>query len=272
MSTTPIPTAPLQDFRVVGVQENWYSAAPGHRQPGGSCWHCGTGIAVEVLARNTTTGEVVTIGSTCAERIGLDPAGLKRYLSERFAEQRAERSAAARKAQRAKHEAREAADAAAHGEHGTPGRYLAGCLCQPCMEAAPHGTFHRFTTGACRCLDCCDALVAARPYGVARPHEGYRYVQRTVLVDVETGEIIRDARRVETRYGYRWRSDARNVWLPVAPARRSTLASKGYVEAEAPYIVETSKGRQGWFDEPVCRVGLPVFDRWGEPIAHPAAA
>ena len=69
--------APLQNYRIVGVTEKVHQPSPdAPARPGGSCWHCGTAIRVCVIAQNTETGEKVTIGTTCAERIGLDPKGL----------------------------------------------------------------------------------------------------------------------------------------------------------------------------------------------------
>jgi hypothetical protein len=53
---------------------------------------------------------------------------------------------------------------------------------------------------------------------------------RTRLVTL-AGEAT-DAREVKTRYGYRWRLDSTNEWLPVRPARESTLAKRGYREVE----------------------------------------
>lgn len=270
MTTTTVP--PLQDFRVTGFSQNWYQAAPDvPRQPGGTCWHCGAGIANEVHAENTVTGEHITVGTTCAERIGLDPEGLKAMLADKYAEERAMRSAAGRAAAQAAWAAQDAVEEAQYGPHGTAGRYLdGGCRCDTCLAAAPCGTLHGWTVRDCRCLDCQDALVAANPAWREGSDggRGYRFRTMDVLVDVDTGEIIADARKVETRYGYRWRSDSRNVWLPVRPVRRSTLASKGYVEAEAPFIVDTIRTRQGWWDKPVLRVGEPVFDNWGEAVTR----
>lgn len=41
-----------------------------------------------------------------------------------------------------------------------------------------------------------------------------------------------DARRVNTRYGSKWRLDSTDEWLGVQPVRESTLARKGYREVE----------------------------------------
>jgi hypothetical protein len=78
-SVVALPTQdapPLADFKVVGITEQTQIANAGtpfaREVAGGSCWHCGTSIRICVMARNQKTGEVVTVGSTCAERIGLD--------------------------------------------------------------------------------------------------------------------------------------------------------------------------------------------------------
>ena len=62
------------------------------------------------------------------------------------------------------------------------------------------------------------------------------------------------------------------MWLPVHPARRSTMAKRGYVEAKAPYLVEICGRRYERWYKPVVLLGVPVFDVWGEPIPHPAPA
>lgn len=63
--------------------------------------------------------------------------------------------------------------------------------------------------------------------------------ERTVLVRLDGTPT--DAREVKTRYGYRWRLDSTDEWLPVRPARESTLARRGYREVEerevAPAVV-----------------------------------
>jgi hypothetical protein len=57
---------------------------------------------------------------------------------------------------------------------------------------------------------------------------GIATFERTILVTLE-GEAT-DARRVETRYGTKWRLDSTDQWLAYMPERESTLAKKGYKE------------------------------------------
>jgi hypothetical protein len=59
---------------------------------------------------------------------------------------------------------------------------------------------------------------------------------RTMLVTLD-GEAT-DAREVKTRFGYRWRLDSTDQWLPVNPARESTLAKHGYREVEVTEVAE----------------------------------
>jgi hypothetical protein len=59
---------------------------------------------------------------------------------------------------------------------------------------------------------------------------------RTRLVRLDGTET--DAREVKTRYGYRWRLDSTDEWLPVHPARESTLARRGYREVEEVEVAE----------------------------------
>lgn len=55
---------------------------------------------------------------------------------------------------------------------------------------------------------------------------------RLRLVRIDTGEVVADARKVQTRYGSKWRIDSTDEWLPFMPARESTLAKRGYREVE----------------------------------------
>lgn len=252
-------TAPLESYRIVGLNENWYQAVPGApKQPGGSCWHCGTGIAIEVIVKNVTTGETHTIGTTCAERVGLDPKALKALLAERYAEQREllrQNRSAEYRAQLAQ---READETAAFGPHGTETRFESGCRCDPCIAVAPHGTDHRFWHGECRCLTCLDHVIATDANIVV--------MEQDVVIDLDTGDVV-EARKVDTRYGYRWCVQDGRAWLPIGPKRRSTQANKGYVEARAPFVVERINSRQGgWWYKIFARVGDPIVDAWGEPI------
>lgn len=63
-------------------------------------------------------------------------------------------------------------------------------------------------------------------------NNGMAVFARTVLVDAETGEAVAGARIVRTRFGMRWRIDETDEWLAYMPERASTLARKGYAEAE----------------------------------------
>ena len=261
--TNTTKDAPLTNFRVIGLQENWIGINPGTEAarmvPGGSCWHCGTGIAIEVVIKSTETGETHTIGTTCAERVGLSGPELKAMLAEKYAQERNERSAAVRRQREAEAAERETRETAEHGPHGTESRYLSGCYCQPCRKAAPHGTTTRFFDANCHCLRCIDVAMTLPEFKIQ--------ADRHVIVDIETGEVVQ-AKTVDTKYGYRWCVRDGLCWLPVSPARRSTHAKKGYVQAEAPFLVQKCKsmdGRGTWL-KPICRIGEPLVDMWGERI------
>lgn len=253
--------APLADFRIVGYTENYYQAAPdAPRQPGGTCWHCGTGIAIEVIVKRVGSDEMHTIGTTCAERVGMDVTELREWLAERYREQRELLRQTRSKAFREETARREAEEIALHGPHGTETRYTSGCRCTPCIKAAPHGTTHRFWHGECRCPACIEVAMADDASLV--------YRELTVVVDVDTGEIA-DARLVDTRYGSRWCVNDGATWLPLSPKRRTTQASKGYVEATAMFLAERIKSRNGTWYKRLARMSCPIIDAWGEPIARP---
>ena len=59
---------------------------------------------------------------------------------------------------------------------------------------------------------------------------GIATFKRTILLTLE-GEVT-DARRVETRFGTKWRLDSTDQWLAYMPERESTLAKKGYKEVD----------------------------------------
>lgn len=61
--------------------------------------------------------------------------------------------------------------------------------------------------------------------------DGLIEFSRLVLTDLD-GQPIADARLISTKFGLKWRSDELDVWLPYQPARVSTLANKGFAEAE----------------------------------------
>lgn len=256
MDTT---TAPLENYRIVGIEERVHCPVPGGpQQPGGSCWHCGTAIRICVLVRSTVdaTEETHTIGTTCAERIGLDPAGLKRHLAERFAEQRALAAHLRSQAYRDEQARLEAEATAQFGPHGTEGRWASGCRCDACVTAGPHGEWS-FNARDCRCHVCVAAMLDDPDYYV-RPV--------TMLVNVDTGAEVADARTVSTRYGLSWRSDALDLWAPVSPARRSTLTKRGVTEAEVPALVRRAprSSNRSWYF--AAWVGCPLADSYGEAL------
>lgn len=249
---------PLADYRVVGITRKEYRADPNAPvQPGGTCWHCGQGIVNVVRVRNIHTGEEHEIGVDCAQRTGLDRAGLRSMLAERYAAERQERQRNqwwARQAEARQHEDEEAAR---HGAHGTEQRYASGCECMDCIAAAPHGTKTKLEHGGCHCKRCVDAALATR---------SYERRDLPVLLDVQTGDVL-PARVVSTRYGSRWvieHANGRSSWYPRRPARRSTLASKGVVEADAPHLIRVW-GNGG--SESVALLECPTVDAWGEPVA-----
>ena len=59
---------------------------------------------------------------------------------------------------------------------------------------------------------------------------GLGLFRRTKLERLDGGEL--EYRVCQTRYGLKYRVDATDEWLPVEPARESTLAKKGYREVE----------------------------------------
>jgi hypothetical protein len=255
----PVPDAPpLADYQVIGLTRKEYRADPSAPvQPGGTCWHCGQGIMNVVAVRNVRSREEHEIGIDCARRTGLDRAGLRAMLAERYAAERQDGRRSQWRARQAEAQQREAEETARHGAHGTEGRYTSGCVCEQCLAAAPHGTRDRLENGGCTCASCVNGALA---FG------NYERRDLPVLLDVRTGEVL-PARVVSTRYGLRWvveHANGTTTWYPRRPARRSTLASKGVVEAEAPYLVRV--WRNGGF-EPVTVLERPTVDAWGEPVA-----
>lgn len=258
---------PLQDFRVVGITEQTTvvnAGTPFAREvASGHCWHCGTNIRICVMAKNLKTGEVVSIGQTCAERIGLDKDGLKKYLAERYAEQRVLRSKAYQEEQRRIQEQWEAAQTKKFGAHGTLSRYEGGCsrggaICDECRATAPHGTVDHFWVHRCACGSCVDAVLK---------HNRDFYISENVpvLVSLETGRIVPNAKMVQGQFGTSW-------WIPgggYVPAfrkRRDTVARRGYTYARAKMLLERSHSR----DTPDWQVRVleqPTVDVWGEPIS-----
>lgn len=68
-------------FRCTAVVTNWYSACPGHRQPGGSCDYCGTGIAYEYIISDST-GKTFKVGSDCVAKTHAAVAGFDKVKAE----------------------------------------------------------------------------------------------------------------------------------------------------------------------------------------------
>lgn len=203
---------PLADYRVVGFARKEYRAPPAPRpSPGRHGGTAGRGSSTPCGCATTRPAR-----STMAERYAV--AGSEALALRQRAEEEAE---------------------ALHGPHGTEGRYLGGCRCDACTPAAPHGSLDRLEAGRCRCAACVDGAVASG---------WYRRQPVRVLVDAATGEVL-PARSVSTRFGLRWvldRDDGAASWFPYAPARRSTLASKGVVEAEVEHLVRPY--RRGGFE------------------------
>lgn len=98
-------------FHCTGVTVNWYVTAGGaHRQPGGSCDYCGTGILYEYHIKSSDGREFV-VGSDCVAKTGGHEhvEGFKRAKSDLLAKQRS----AKRKALWEERQAKWAAEAAA---------------------------------------------------------------------------------------------------------------------------------------------------------------
>ncbi len=219
-------------------------------------------------------GQVVDIGTTCAERAGLDRAGLKEMLAELYAEERFARSKAERERRRVEWEAWEAAQEERYGSHGTESRYLGGCsrgpdACDECTRAAPHGTWHRFFQGGCSCQVCVEALLKRDDFAV----------QTTpVLMELATGKVAAKARLVEGTYGMAWLVPGKDRFdghfVPAYRKRRSTVAGRGYTYATAEVLAWRTTRPP--YRKPFRRdngelvvVSLPENDDFGEPLPKP---
>jgi hypothetical protein len=245
-------TAPLERFRVIGILEKVTQAGKGApRQPGSSCWHCGTGIMICVVSKNLDTGEIVDIGTTCAERIGLDPEGLARYMRERREELRAARWAADAERRDAERAYRDEEILRLHGDHGTDSRYAFGCSCPACREAAPHGTGDHFWNHACSCAPCVE--------GVLRDHRDFRVRDLPVLVDLSTGQVA-DARLIDGKYGMSWLVG--DEFVPHGRKRRETVAKRGYTYARASFVMRPADDQHPmpWR---IRRLSSPTVDDFG---------
>lgn len=83
-------------FRCVGVTTNWYVTAGGaHRQPGGSCDYCGTGILYEYHIVGAD-GSKFVVGSDCVAKTGghQHVEGFKKAKSDMLAAKRSAKRAA----------------------------------------------------------------------------------------------------------------------------------------------------------------------------------
>lgn len=224
--------AELQHYVATGWIERWGGTADA-RVPGGNCWHCGTAIAYCVQIQSTATGEQHEIGTTCAEKLGLDIDQIRERMADK---RRAERWRA-----RSQH-------------HLDP----------VVSVEEPHGTVGRFLKG-CYCLACIDVALTALP-------KEYAMATKPVLIDLASGQPAQ-ATVVNTRYGQSWRVENENTWLTAypRPKRRSTQASKGYVEAEVPCLIRSSwrtrHGEPAVYTETVlCPMASPLLDVWNVPI------
>lgn len=253
--------APLELFRIVGIEERTYQAAPGAPVQGaGTCWHCGAGIKTCVVATHLDSGEVITVGTTCAERIGLDPAGLKHYLAEKFADDRRSRRSAIWQARVARREQEELELEQTIGAHGSVERYGHGCRCDACRVVAPHGTSDCFWEQKCSCSECLSAALES--------DQRLHIAVRDGLVDISTGQVVEDARIVSGRYGLCWFLPETETFVRAYAKKRETIVKHGYTYVETEWLVRTWWNGQGESKERL--IASPVVDIWGEAITPKA--
>lgn len=275
-SSDPFPEgALLQHFKIAGFDRRIFKAAhDAPSQPGGMCWHCGQAIMNCVVVEHRTTGQTETIGVDCAARVGLDRDQVRRMMRELYAERdasRRQRAAEREQAETARYgphgsqtrhddggcRCKECVETNQHGDHGTLERFSSGCFCDDCCDKAPHGSLVRFNKDECVCPECAAVAVA---------EGGCSIEDRPVLVDAETGEPVEGARLVNTRYGTSWVIDdpagGEPTWVSAFPKRRSTIANKGFLEADAPSLVRNGRNGSYTFGQ----VAAPLIDNWGEPL------
>jgi hypothetical protein len=212
-----------------------------------------------VLIENPKTDEIVDVGMTCAERVGLDMAALRAMLRERFQAEQREANRIEREEREKTRAEKEAADTAAFGEHGTESRWNSGCRCNLCSSQAPHGNVERLTYGKCLCDKCIQAAVDGGQYSINT---------RTKLVDLETRSVLH-ARLVNTRFGLSWvvnDKDDNPSWYPYMPARRQTMTKRGAVEVEMQCLVRSYHYDGDMHYKEVAILSSPGVDRWDEPI------
>lgn len=250
---------PLQDFRIVGYERKVYAIPGGEPRPAGVCYHCGSAIMNCIVIENPKTGEIVDVGETCAERVGLDLTSLREMLRERGRAAQIEAEIERRREYAKSRAEQEAADTAAFGEHGTESRWNSGCRCDECSAKAPHGRVERLTYGKCYCDQCLQAAIDSGKYY-------YESVRK--LVDLETNQIL-DARCVSTKYGLSWvvnDEDGSASWYPYAPKRRDTLTKRGAVEVNVKCLMRPYR----YNDEPhvkeIVMLEAADTDVWDQPI------
>jgi len=85
-------------FHCVGIRENVYVTAGGaHRQPGGCCNYCGTGIQWEYIIKSSD-GATFVVGSDCVQRTGEPMDNFKEVRRTHIREQRAIKNSVKREA------------------------------------------------------------------------------------------------------------------------------------------------------------------------------
>lgn len=262
------------EYRITGMVEKRFQAPDGASRPGAMCDHCGNDIVYCVQIQHVTTGDRYEIGTDCAHKVGMSADDIKAAYRQLNAARNAARAAEARAKTAAARQARELEEAGLLGAHGTESRYTHGCRCQLCRAAAPHGTFTRFSTHKCRCLDCITAAVTEKP-------DNYWLSDAApVLINLETGQPAA-AREcyVDNRYThhgeYKWALDTTTgtKWLATGPARRTTHTKHGVVEAKAPVLYYSPRIPGEGHKPPSLDtvLGSPLADIWGHPIPRPAA-
>ena len=251
---------PLRDFKIVGYERKAYTP-PGSStsQPSGICYHCGAAIMNCVVIENPKTGDVVDVGETCAERVGLDMSALRAMLRERRQDEQRTLNRAEREATERARDEKEAADTASFGEHGTESRWQSGCRCDQCSGQAPHGQVDRLVYGRCLCQECVDAAIASGQYEIST---------KLKLVDLETHKIL-PARCVRTKFGLSWvvnNTDDSASWYPYSPTRRNTITKRGATEVEVECLVRRYRYDGETHYQEVAVLSHSGVDKWQEPI------
>ena len=109
-------------FKCVGVSTNWYVTAGGaHRQPGGTCDYCGTGILYEYKIVSSD-GKQFVVGSRCVEKTAAEVDGFKQTQKD-FEARRREAVRKAKQAERQAEFEKKAAERRAGFEEANPGLY-----------------------------------------------------------------------------------------------------------------------------------------------------